>query len=77
MSVPGTGPIEGGGVADARLSVHEAVCAERYGNILAMLRDTARRVSRLEILVISAAGTVILGMASLLVTLALKLGRLG
>ena len=42
-----------------------------------MLRDTARRVSRLEILVISAAGTVILGMASLLVTLALKLGRLG
>ncbi|HVM79099.1 MAG TPA: hypothetical protein VMU06_08765 [Stellaceae bacterium] len=64
-------------LADPRLSVHEAVCAERYANILAMLQDTARRVSRLEILVISAAGTVILGMASLLVTLALKLGHSG
>jgi hypothetical protein len=63
--------------ADTRISVHEAVCAERYARILLMLRDTAHRVGRLETMVAAAAGTTILGMGGLIVTLALKLGRLG
>lgn len=62
---------------DTRISVHEAVCAERYARILLMLRDTAHRVGRLETMVAAAAGTTILGMGGLIVTLALKLGRLG
>jgi hypothetical protein len=62
---------------ETRMSVHEAVCAERYASILVMLRDTAHRVSRLEVMVLSAAGTMILGMGGIIVTLALRLGRLG
>jgi hypothetical protein len=59
------------------MSVHEAVCAERYASILAMLRDTAHRVTRLEVMVLAAAGSTILGMAGLVATLALRLGRAG
>ncbi len=62
---------------ETRMSVHEAVCAERYASILAMLRDTAHRVTRLEVMVLAAAGSTILGMASLVATLALRLGKLG
>ena len=62
---------------DTRISVHEAVCAERYARILLMLRDTSHRVGRLETMVAAAAGTTILGVGGLIVTLALKLGRLG
>jgi hypothetical protein len=62
---------------DTRMTVHEAVCAERYARILVMLRDTAHRVGRLETMVAAAAGAMILGMGGLIVTLALKLGRLG
>ncbi len=62
---------------ETRLSVHEAVCAERYASILAMLRDTAHRVTRLEVMVVAAAGSTILGMAGLVATLALRLGRIG
>ena len=61
---------------ETRMSVHEAVCAERYASILTMLRDTAHRVTRLEVMVLAAAGSTILGMASLVATLALRLGRL-
>lgn len=61
---------------ETRMSVHEAVCAERYASILAMLRDTARRVTRLEVMVLAAAGSTILGMAGLVATLALRLGRI-
>ena len=60
-----------------RISVHEAVCAERYASILAMLRDTAHRVTRLEVMVLAAAGSTILGMAGLVATLALRLGKAG
>src|ERR1051326_2948135 len=35
---------------ETRITVHEAVCAERYASILAMLRDTAHRVTRLEVM---------------------------
>ena len=45
---------------ETRITVHEAVCAERYASILAMLRDTAHRVTRLEVMVLSAAGATIL-----------------
>jgi hypothetical protein len=62
---------------ETRMSVHEAVCAERYASILAMLRDTAHRVTRLEVMVLAAAGSTILGMAGLVATLALRLGKLG
>lgn len=48
-----------------RQSVHEAVCAERYGTIIG-------RVGRLETLIIAAAGSLLVGMAALIVTLALK-----
>ena len=40
---------------DKRLSMHEAVCAERYGALLA-------RMSRMEKIVISVAGSLILTM---------------
>ena len=60
---------------ETRMSVHEAVCAERYASILAMLRDTAHRVTRLEVMVLAAAGSTILGMAGLVATLALRLGK--
>ena len=62
---------------ETRITVHEAVCAERYASILAMLRDTAHRVSRLEVMVLAAAGSTILGMAGLVATLAMRLGKLG
>ncbi len=62
---------------ETRMSVHEAVCAERYASILAMLRDTAHRVTRLEVMVLAAAGSTILGMAGLVATLALRLGKVG
>ncbi|HLY52552.1 MAG TPA: hypothetical protein VKQ31_06045 [Steroidobacteraceae bacterium] len=62
---------------ETRISVHEAVCAERYASILAMLRDTAHRVTRLEVMVLAAAGSTILGMAGLVATMALRLGKLG
>lgn len=52
---------------DARLSTHEAVCAERYANILS-------RMGRVETLMIATAGAIILGMASLIITLVFKAG---
>jgi hypothetical protein len=55
------------------LRTHEAVCAERYANLLALLESTTRRVGRLEILVVIVAGSVICGMGGIIVTLALKL----
>jgi hypothetical protein len=61
--------------AASRLDTHEAVCAERYGNLLAMLKSTANRVGRLESLVWVVAGATIVGMAGLIVTLVLKLGH--
>jgi hypothetical protein len=56
------------------LRVHEAVCAERYVNILRLLESTTRRVARLEVLVVIVACSVISGMSGIIVTLAVKLG---
>ncbi len=63
--------------SSARLDIHEAVCAERYGNLVRLIESTARRVGRLEVLVVIVAGSVIVGMAGLITTLALKLGSHG
>jgi uncharacterized membrane protein len=59
---------------EATLSAHEAVCAERYGNLLALLESTIVRVGRLEVLIVIVAGSVICGMGGIIFTLALKLG---
>ncbi len=56
---------------DAKLQTHEAVCAERYGNILLSMKGMAYRIGRLEMLVWVVAGTVIIGMGGLIVTLSL------
>lgn len=58
----------------AALRTHEAVCAERYANLLALLESTMRRVGRLEVLIVIVAGSVICGMGGIIFTLALKLG---
>ena len=58
----------------AALRAHEAVCAERYANLLDLLESTTRRVGRLEVLVVIVAGSVICGMGGIIFTLALKLG---
>jgi hypothetical protein len=58
----------------AALRTHEAVCAERYANLLSLLESTIVRVGRLELLVVIVAGSVIGGMGGIIVTLALKLG---
>ena len=60
-----------------RADTHEAVCAERYGNLVRLIEGTAQRVGRLEVLVVIVAGSVIIGMAGVIVTLALKLGGHG
>jgi hypothetical protein len=65
---------ESAGKPMASLRLHEAVCAERYANLLALLESTTRRVGRLEILVVIVAGSVITGMGGIIFTLALKLG---
>ncbi len=77
MSAPLSDWADDAPTVETRLTVHEAVCAERYASILAMLRDTAHRVTRLEVMVLAAAGSTILGMAGLIATLALRLGKVG
>ena len=44
---------------EAKLNTHEAVCAERW-------KETIERIKRLELVMITAAGSVILMMAGLL-----------
>ena len=70
-------PIAEPSETSTRLEVHEAVCAERYGNLVRLIEATTRRVGRLEGLVVLVAGSVIVGMAGLIITLALKLGGHG
>jgi len=48
-----------------RLGQHEAVCAERYGGII-------NRLGQLERVLMVAAGGLIVGMAGLIVTLAIR-----
>jgi hypothetical protein len=54
---------------DKRLSVHEAVCAERYANLMS-------RLSRIERVFLSVAGTLLVGMGGLTLKLILVLARI-
>lgn len=60
---------EGPESLDKRLTVHEAVCAERYAALLA-------RLGRLERILIAVAGALIAGMGGLVVKLAAALAAL-
>ena len=46
---------------DKRLSVHEAVCAERYEGIQASLQSGEKRMQKIEYLLYGIAGVVVLG----------------
>lgn len=60
---------------ETQFRTHEAVCAERYGKIMGLLDAALQRIGRLEVLVVIVAGSMIVGMAGLIITLALKLGH--
>lgn len=46
---------------DKRLSVHEAVCAQRYEGIQARFDDGSRRMTKIEYLLYVLLGVVLLG----------------
>ena len=46
---------------DKRLSVHEAVCAERWEKIQAAFKSTEKRMQKIEYLLYAIAGAVLLG----------------
>ena len=46
---------------DKRLSVHEAICAERYEGIQDSFRKGAKRMQKIEYLLYFIAGAVLLG----------------
>lgn len=46
---------------DKRLSVHEAVCAQRYENIQARFDDGSKRMTKIEYLLYVLLGVVLLG----------------
>ena len=50
---------------DARLVALEVIGAERYGTLL-------KRLDRLEMILIGSAGTLIVGMAGIIITIVLK-----
>ncbi len=50
---------------DARLVALEVIGAERYGTLL-------KRLDRLEMILVGSAGTLIVGMAGIIVTIILK-----
>lgn len=58
--------------AAGRLTTHEAVCSERYLNITTLMTQLAARIGKLEGLVWVIAGSLIVGMAGLIVTLAIR-----
>ena len=46
---------------DKRLSVHEAICAQRYEGIQARFDDGSKRMNRIEYLLYVVIGVVLLG----------------
>lgn len=50
---------------EAKLITHEMVSAERYGTLI-------KRVDRLELIMLSTAGTLIVGMAGVILAIVLK-----
>lgn len=55
---------------DKRLSVHEAVCAERYDTLI-------ERLGRIEKIMLAVSGALIAGMAALVARLLAVIGRVG
>ena len=55
---------------DKRLSVHEAVCAERYETLIG-------RLGRIEKIMLAVSGALIAGMAALVARLLTAMGRAG
>lgn len=47
--------------ADTRIAVHEAVCAERYGNIKDSLEKGSDRMQKIEYLIYAVMALVLLG----------------
>lgn len=56
---------------DARISSHEAVCAERWNQIRVTMGEMQSGIKGLYRIVLIAGGALIAGMAGLIVTLAL------
>ena len=54
----------------ANLDKHEAVCAERWKTAFNRFDDMEQSINRLETILISCAGAIIVGGASLIVTMA-------
>ena len=54
----------------ANLDKHEAVCAERWKTAFKRFDDIDENVKRIEMIMISVAGAIIVGGASLIVTMA-------
>ena len=54
---------------DARLSTHEAVCAERYAAIATQFAGTNARLKRIEQLMIGAAASVLAGFGAIIILL--------
>ncbi len=50
---------------EAKLIAHEVISAERYGTLV-------KRLDRMEMILIGSAGTLIVGMAGVIVTIVLK-----
>lgn len=46
---------------DKRLSVHEAICAERYQGIQTALRSGEKRMQKIEYILYAIAGVMLLG----------------
>lgn len=46
---------------DKRISVHEAVCAERYAGIQSALENSQKRIQKIEYILYCVAGAVLLG----------------
>lgn len=58
-----------GSTAESRLDTHEQVCALRYQNIELQFKSSNSRLKRIEQLMITAAGGVIVGFGSIILML--------
>lgn len=56
---------------DARMSTHEALCAERWNQIRGQMSEIKSALNNIRALTIAAGASLIAGMAGLLVTLLL------
>lgn len=57
---------------DRRFSMHEVVCAERYETICKAAKTNAEGLAKLNSLVLAIGGTLICGMATLIIALVWK-----